>query len=848
MPKRQLDLRKIFAPSDTIAFVVIVMGLFIALFIDEMAVRLIGVCIAILGGVALFMMISPRLLDLNVSKRNVSQQTNLGQTTKQDNKGVRTVFDPEEFRKEFGAETEADASTTLSFIDEYQQPLFEDTEYKPPIPIVVPSSEMGFKPTVKPADAISTEYLGDETSGVRIVRKKPSEKKVDTPLLRDTRPLRSSRVEQEPEPEQPSVDDERSNMRRRIEERKAAMQSAPPSRSTARPKTTDVERHLSDDVTIRPKTQQTPPVEKTPSEVPKPDVSVDAPLDVSIDAPIDVSLDVTQEIANDVVLSEVTDDAALDAPREITHDVSPEVPLPESVQEEDANKESHKRRQLNFTINDFIDEETVATDEPRKEFDHLLNRVLQVIRSMTSARTAAFFWVNHERNQLVVEARITDATDSFTEERKLPIGDDVVSQIATYRRPEILTAISPAAELDLLPYYSRRAGTVSFIGVPVIFGGAVIGVLCADSQEVDAYDAITVGFFGHFTKLISGLVQSYTGKFDLLQSARTLQAVNAFRNEIRGSSITTPIVLNALIDASIQAMDISTIGVCTYNAAGAQWEVGAARSVEQAYDHLVGRQVSLEESEVGQCILSGRTIHSTPSYTAIRAIAGEPHMDGGQFIAVPLKSASHSYGALYVENPGASLAQQDIGILETLGEYAGTVIEQLRYNEMLRASALLHFGTGILNRNGFMLRLKEECTRSTDFDSPFTLCLLRIDRSDVVERALGGSESKERILLHVLQIVQQQIRDYDVVGHIDDDTLAIGLVARDAQRTQLWMERLRSEVASSIITVDDKRFTVTVSVGIALYNPSESHERLLDNTYAVLARSVKQGNKVTVFA
>jgi len=828
MPKRQLDLRKIFAPSDTIAFVVIVMGLFIALFIDEMAVRLIGVCIAILGGVALFMMISPRLLDLNVNKRNVSQQTNLGQTTKQDNKGVRTVFDPEEFQKEFGAETEGDAETTLSFIDEHQQPLFEDTEYKPLIPVVVPSSELGAKPTVKPADVISTEYLGDEMSGVRIIRKKPSEKKADTPLLRDTRPLRSTRIEQEPESEQQSAENERSEMRKRIEERKAAMQSAPPARSIARPATPEVERQLSEEVTIRPKAQVPAAAVDTTSEV--------AP-EVSSLPPPEVTPEVMQETPADV-LPELLPETSSAA----------EVPLPESVQEEDASKESHKRRHLNFTINDFIDEETVATDEPRKEFDHLLNRVLQVIRSMTSARTAAFFWVNHERNQLVVEARITDAVDSFTEERKLPIGDDVVSQIATYRRPEILTAISPAAELDLLPYYSRRAGTVSFIGVPVIFGGAVIGVLCADSQEVDAYDAITVGFFGHFTKLISGLVQSYTGKFDLLQSARTLQAVNAFRNEIRGASITMPSVLNALIDASIQAMDISTIGVCTYNSVGSQWEVGAARSVEQAYDHLIGRQVSLEDSEVGQCILSGRTINSAPSYTSVRAIAGEPHMDGGQFIAVPLKSVSHSYGALYVENPGASLSQQDVGILETLGEYAGTVIEQLRYNEMLRASALLHFGTGILNRNGFMLRLKEECTRSTDFDSPFTLCLLRIDRSDVVDRALSGSESKERILLHVLHIVQQQIRDYDVVGHIDDDTLAIGLVARDAQRTQLWMERLRSEVASSIMTVDEKRFTVTISVGIAAFDPSEDHERLLDNTYAVLARSVKQGNKVTLYA
>ena len=69
MPKRSVDLKKIFAPSDATAFVVIALGLFIALFLDEMAVRLIGVCIAILGGVALFMMVSPRLAELSMQGR-----------------------------------------------------------------------------------------------------------------------------------------------------------------------------------------------------------------------------------------------------------------------------------------------------------------------------------------------------------------------------------------------------------------------------------------------------------------------------------------------------------------------------------------------------------------------------------------------------------------------------------------------------------------------------------------------------------------------------------------------------------------------------------------------------------
>lgn len=48
MQKRKVNYRNVFQPSDTIAFVVIIIGLFIALFLDEMAVRLIGVCITIL--------------------------------------------------------------------------------------------------------------------------------------------------------------------------------------------------------------------------------------------------------------------------------------------------------------------------------------------------------------------------------------------------------------------------------------------------------------------------------------------------------------------------------------------------------------------------------------------------------------------------------------------------------------------------------------------------------------------------------------------------------------------------------------------------------------------------------
>jgi len=72
-----------------------------------------------------------------------------------------------------------------------------------------------------------------------------------------------------------------------------------------------------------------------------------------------------------------------------------------------------------------------------------------VIRSATNARTAAFLWVNSERQELVVEAKITEAEDEFTSQRKLPMGIDALSQIAREGRPEIITQISPSAEINM---------------------------------------------------------------------------------------------------------------------------------------------------------------------------------------------------------------------------------------------------------------------------------------------------------------------------------------------------------------------------------------------------------------
>lgn len=778
MPRRKVDLRKVFLPSDSIAFVVIALGLFIALFLDEMAVRLIGVCITILGGVALFMMVSPRLADMSGNRApRPSESPSIESQVKRDPLKTSRVFDSKEYKDTFGI----DERDQDSVVDEKQIALWDDITQKSAGP-----AEQRSETIRTPVVPVEIE-LGDSVSSVRILGKRSASSEAKEPAL-----AINSRVAGKSEQRiQPSF--------------------APVSPAVSSPITQEIK--LSDDVIVRPKAQGKP-VENHIEAVELPHSAIAVP-----EAPDDKEME--QQIPE--------------------HDV---------LQEKSSQEVSVRKRKSEIAVSAFMadnDDEMESSEEPRKEFDYLLNRVLMVIRSATNARTAAFFWFNKEKNELVLEASISDATEEFIKERKIPLGRDVVSQIALDGRPEILTEISPAAELDLLPYYRYRAGTLSFVGVPVYYRGNVVGVLCADSKIEDAYSDVTVGFFGHFTKLISGLVSSYTTKYDLQQRSRILDALQTFKTVSQDSPSSVERVLGALTDTVIRLMEVSTIGYVVYDHARHEWTVHDVQSVIEDYHSLIGSTVDLARTDVGQCITSGRVVTSTSSHQSTRITPKEPNVLGYQFVALPMRSTHSTYGAMFLENNEGSLSQQDMAVAETLADHAGTLIEQIRGLERLQDSALLDYDTGILNPAGFESRIREEFARSTDYQLPLTLCLIKTD-----PLRPGRSHEADRfqriILSHVLSRIREQIREYDVIGRYSADVVIVGLVAYTSQEAHFWTEGLRRDIASTPLDIDGKRITPTISAGIAQANPRDSWDTLLQNAASALEISAQHQNKVTVFS
>jgi GGDEF domain-containing protein len=398
---------------------------------------------------------------------------------------------------------------------------------------------------------------------------------------------------------------------------------------------------------------------------------------------------------------------------------------------------------------------------------------------------------------------------------------------------------------------------VSFVGVPVYFRGNVVGVLCADSKEQNAYTDITVGFFGHFTKLISGLVLSYTSKFDLQQSARTLEAVQAFRTAAAESEPTIGTVIRHLFDAVIKQMDVSTVGVCGFDPEKRVWTVRDAKSVMPEYAQLVGAPIDLENALVGECIRNGESIAVSVESSTIRVTPTEPEIDLCQFVALPMRSLLHTHGALFMENHKGTITSQDVAVAELLADLAGEMIAGIR--ETTRDhDADTPAGTTSANipqaqasasdaEDLFTQRLREEVARAADYDVPLTLCYIMVD--GII--GTTGDESASvlaAVVKRVQRRIKEQVREYDLVAQLSDDTVAVALVAYNAQEAQFWTESLRRDIGSSTVEAAGKTFSATVSVGVAQHVPGDGWQVLLENAQTALDISARLQNKVTVYS
>lgn len=767
MGKQNVQIRNFITPGDIFAVLVIASGLVVAMVFEEIAIRMIGVSISILGAVALFMLISQRLSDVVESRypRTGTPAPEFTMTTTKDSAAKRQTV--EDFKQSFGGEDDFPiAAPSIS------KPEAADTIAKSVPPVSagrtspVPEGEHGYN---------------DGFSGMRIVGKvKPvyKEQSVDA-----ANPVISKEIPKEPAP--------------------ADKQS------------------LNQNITESTRPVITEPVNRYESYRPAPQPAAVPLIEEVPNIKEDFEEDIIQSIPG---INKVKS---------------------ETIQSDEiASKSKYSGKVIDLPLNVFMETDQLLGDEPRKEFEYFMTRVLMIIRSSTDTRTALFMLFNAQSEELILESYVTSVPAALKTKLRFNLAGDIISQIISNAKPQILTEINPAAELDLIPYYNISASTGSLIGVPVFWGEGVVGVLVADSESKNAYDSGTVAFLGHFTKLIGALVRSYTHKYDLLQASKTLESINSFYQIAANSRNGSENISEVIADSIKTIFPNAITGLCGFDGQSDSWRI---KSYRGSGKDCTGIEVSIDDTLLGTSIYECRTIHLKSSALGEMVRVHKDELTiSGEFVSVPVKSTSQIYGAIYLETDSKdSFTEFDISVIELIGEHAGNNIEKLFLLESLQNSAVVDRFTGLLNPAAFYKRIQEELARSKDLKSEMALCFFRFDKYASLDPNNYPSRFEHTSQL-ILERIKRYLKEYDVYGSVDDSTYGILFLGRDSSKSRMNAERIRADVANTIIEHGGGRFSVTISMGMISPTGEFDIDVLIKDALTGLEIASETGNQVQV--
>jgi diguanylate cyclase (GGDEF)-like protein len=755
--------------QDSASIAITLLGVAIAIFLDDSIIRLIGGCVALLGGAALYMTVRQRLDDqVQVQTRRTTLPppafktrvtTDPGSSTK------RIHFD--DFQETFVADEETDDLGSIEKSESAPRP----AEFRPET-----------KRSVSAADVEDVEFSGGDDGSFRVVR------------------ASASAAAQEP------VAAPAPTAARNDAPRKETKQETPaPTRSEKRAES---------------RTEQ-PRSEQRRSEQPRTEQPRAAEPVATVSAPASAAAASTSADSDGVVLE------------------APAV-------ERDA---THSRKQVQSILDDLASDDSEEThgSESRAEFVRLVGQVLNAVARSMSARSIVFCWVNLQKRHIIPEAKLTTGSTEIRTGARLPIGRDVISQIAESGIPEILTDISRSAETELITYYNGPADTRSFVGVPVFFRREVVGVLAADSNELNAFDEASVATLAEYTRLIAGLIRGYTEKYDLQLTARTLEAFEHMQNAFAGAALSPSQVARILAEQTGQLFDHQYVAVVLFDDNVREWRIAASHSVHGDY-HVDGIRPEMTNSLVGYVTRNAEEVYLEHVGREVLFSSDESFASGGSFIAIPLVGTTRCYGTLAIAHTSPSAyIPRDIDLLRDLARFAAMAIEVYNVNNAIDSQSVVDEVTGAFNADFLSSLLERESRRARDFRKPLSYALVSVD----IPSSLRDSMSRELedvIAANVGTAITSVVRPYDVVGRLDARTFGVVLVERNDQESYLWAEKLRKEVASRIIAHGPRKFSVTVSVGICDQSDLPGSESIATGASQALERARSgDGNAVILY-
>ena len=366
----------------------------------------------------------------------------------------------------------------------------------------------------------------------------------------------------------------------------------------------------------------------------------------------------------------------------------------------------------------------------------------------------------------------------------------------------------------------------SWLGVPMIVGGKVIGLLAIDSKEKDYFTEEHVKTVTIFADQVAIALEN-ARLFEETQNRLHSQIVLREAGTVLSSALDMKTILARLAEQLGKAIDATSTYINDYDEKNKAFNVIAEyispNACEEEKISDLGSLYSKTQEEdqflnlmqTGQYVIYHVDDPDTPT-------VDRKHMQqygAKSILYVPLMNKERLIGfsELWESRHRREFSSDEIDLCLLLSQQAVVAIENAHLFEEVQNLALTDALTGLYNRRGLFEIGHIEFTRMCRLGRPFSSIMVDIDHFKRVNDKYGHPAG-DQVLQFLASELRSTVRGADIVGRYGGEEFAIFLSGSDIQAALGLAERLRHAIEATPIYFEENEIRITISLGVAEYN------------------------------
>lgn len=176
------------------------------------------------------------------------------------------------------------------------------------------------------------------------------------------------------------------------------------------------------------------------------------------------------------------------------------------------------------------------------------------------------------------------------------------------------------------------------------------------------------------------------------------------------------------------------------------------------------------------------------------------------------------------------------------------ITDRKQLEQRLKELATVDDMTQLWNRRYFIQACEDEFARASRYDDPFSFLMLDADKFKKINDDYGHAAG-DAVLVQLADVMQNTVRNVDLVGRLGGEEFAILLPTTGEQEALKLAERIRVAVEAQPAEYNGKELPVTISIGVSAFRQGDKQlDDVILRADKALYQAKNQGRNRSILA